>query len=84
LSISIRAGGSRQKAIAQATQAILSKTRGLLWEMQLERTDDDQRRNRINPRVIKRKLSKWKKKRLEHRHLRPLKKTFPESVVMLR
>jgi len=51
--------------------------------MQRERTDDDQRRNRINPRVIKRKLSKWKKKRLEHRHLRPLKKTFPESVVML-
>ena len=34
---------------------------GLLWEMQGERTDP--RRNRINPRVIKRKMSKWKKKR---------------------
>ena len=57
---------------------------GLLWEMQGERTDDEVRRNRINPRVIKRKISKWKKKRPEHRHLPPLKKTFPETVVMLR
>jgi Insertion element 4 transposase N-terminal/Transposase DDE domain len=56
--------------------------RGLLWEMQRERTDP--RRNRINPRVIKRKMSKWKKKRPEHRGLPPLKKTFPETVVMLR
>ena len=55
---------------------------GLLWEMQAERTDP--RRNRINPRVIKQKMSKWKKKRPEHRHLPPLKKTFPESVVMIR
>jgi Insertion element 4 transposase N-terminal/Transposase DDE domain len=58
--------------------------KGLLWEMQGERTDDEVRRNRINPRVIKRKMSKWKKKRPEHRHLPPLKKTFPETVVMLR
>jgi hypothetical protein len=57
---------------------------GLLWEMQGERTDDVVRRNRINPRVIKRKMSKWKKKRPEHRHLPPLKKTFSETVVMLR
>ena len=56
--------------------------RGVLWEMRRERTDP--RRNRINPRVIKRKMSKWKKKRSEHRHLPPLKKTFPEAVVMLR
>ena len=54
----------------------------LLWEMQNERTED--RRNRINPRVIKRKMSKWMKKRPEHRRLPPLKKTFKESVVMLR
>ena len=58
--------------------------RGLLWEMQGERTDDEVRRNRINPRVIKRKMSKWKKKQPQHRHLPPLKKTFPETVVMLR
>jgi hypothetical protein len=56
--------------------------RGVLWEMQGERTDP--RRNRINPRVIKRKMSKWKKKRPQHRHLPPVKKTFPEAVVMLR
>ena len=55
---------------------------GLLWEMQGERTDP--RRNRINPRVIKRKMSKWKKKRPEHRHRPPLTKTFPETVVMTR
>ena len=55
---------------------------GLLWEMQGERTDP--RRNRINPRVIKRKMSKWKKKRPEHRHRPPLTKTFLETVVMTR
>ena len=54
----------------------------LLWEVQNERTEE--RRNRINPRVIKRKMSKWKKKRPEHRRQPPLKKTFKESVVMLR
>ena len=53
---------------------------GLLWEMQSERTDP--RRNRINPRVIKRKMSKWKKKRPHDRHRPPLKKTFTEAVVM--
>jgi hypothetical protein len=56
--------------------------RGMLWEMQTERTDP--RRNRINPRVIKRKMSKWKKKRPEHRHLPPLKKTFPGVLVTRR
>jgi Insertion element 4 transposase N-terminal/Transposase DDE domain len=55
---------------------------GVLWEMQGERTEE--RRNRVNPRVIKRKMSKWKKKRPEHRRLPPLKKTFPETVVMTR
>src|SRR5262249_1769991 len=57
---------------------------GLLWEMQHARTDDEVRRNRINPRVVKRKMSKFKKKRPEHRRLPPLKKTFAETVVMLR
>ena len=56
--------------------------RGLLWEMQDERTDP--RRNRINPRVIKKPRSNWKKKRPEHRKLPPLKKTFRETVVMIR
>ena len=52
----------------------------LLWEMRQERIDV--RRNRINPRVIKRKMAKWLKKRSKHRNLPPLKKTFVESVVM--
>ncbi|MBV8457592.1 MAG: IS4 family transposase [Acetobacteraceae bacterium] len=68
---------------AGATRTTLEEWyRAVLWEMQGERTDP--RRNRVNPRVIKRKMSKWKKKRPEHRHLPPLKKTFPETVVMLR
>ncbi len=65
-------------------QAFEGWYRGLLWEMQLERTDDEVRRNRINPRVIKRKMSKFKKKRPEHRRATSLKKTFVETVVMLR
>jgi transposase IS4-like protein/DDE family transposase len=56
--------------------------KALLWEMQEERTEP--RRNRINPRVIKRKMSKWMKKRSQHRRPPPLKKTFAETVVMLR
>ena len=53
----------------------------LLWELQQERIEP--RRNRVNPRVIKRKMSKWNKKRPEHRRLRPLTKRFEETVVML-
>jgi hypothetical protein len=52
----------------------------LLDEMSRERTEP--RRNRINPRVIKRKMKNWLKKRPEHRNVLPLKKTFMESVVM--
>jgi hypothetical protein len=66
----------------RTSQALEEWYQGLLWEMQSERTDP--RRNRINPRVIKRKMSKWKKKRPEHRRRPPLKKTFVETVVMLR
>jgi Insertion element 4 transposase N-terminal/Transposase DDE domain len=58
--------------------------RGLLWEMQHEPTDDEVRRNRINPRVVKQKMKRFKKKRPEHRRIPPLKKTFAEAVVMLR
>lgn len=54
---------------------------GLLWE--LGRQQLPPRANRINPRVVKRKMSKFKKKRPEHRPVPPLKKTFDESVVML-
>lgn len=54
----------------------------LLWELGQERIEP--RRNRINPRVIKRKMSKWPKKRPQHRHPPRLTKTFAESVVVVR
>jgi hypothetical protein len=40
------------------------------------------RRNRVNPRVVKRKMSKFAKKRPEHRGCKPLKKTFAETVLI--
>jgi hypothetical protein len=67
-----------------ASAAFAAWYRGLLGEVSRERTDDAVRRNRINPRVIKVKMSKFKKKRPEHRPVPPLKKTFAESIVMLR
>jgi len=41
------------------------------------------RRNRINPRVIKRKYAKWKVKRPQHRHPPQPTTAFLQSVVML-
>ena len=52
----------------------------LLEEMAHERIEP--RRNRTNPRVVKRKMSKFAKKRPEHRGRSPLKKTFAQSVVI--
>jgi hypothetical protein len=53
---------------------------GLLEEMNQEQIPP--RANRVNPRVIKRKMKNWLKKRPEHRHPPPLTKTFMESVVI--
>lgn len=52
----------------------------LLAEMADEQTGP--RRNRVNPRVVKRKMSKFAKKRPEHRGRPPLKKAFAETVVI--
>jgi hypothetical protein len=52
----------------------------LLEEMVQERIDP--RRNRVNPRVVKRKMSKFAKKRPQHRGRPPLKKTFAETVLI--
>jgi Insertion element 4 transposase N-terminal/Transposase DDE domain len=52
----------------------------LLEEIAQERIEP--RRNRVNPRVVKRKMSKFKKKRPEHRGRPPLKKRFAETVVI--
>ena len=54
--------------------------RALLAELAQERTEP--RRNRVNPRVVKRKMSKFAKKRPEHRRQPPLTKTFVETVVV--
>jgi hypothetical protein len=43
-----------------------------------------ERRNRINPRVIKQKMSNWRKKRPEHRHYPQPTKGFAEAIVMRR
>jgi hypothetical protein len=52
----------------------------VIWELSNERIP--KRRNRINPRVIKRKMSRWNKCRPEHRKQPPLTKTFAETIVM--
>ncbi len=53
----------------------------VLWEISCERIP--LRRNRINPRVVKRKMSRWNKCRPKHRKLKPLTKTFAQTVVMI-
>jgi hypothetical protein len=53
----------------------------LFEEIQQERIEP--RRNRVNPRVVKQKISKWPKKRPEHRGIPPPAKVFAESVVLL-
>ena len=53
----------------------------VVWEMGQEKIPP--RQNRVNPRVIKRKMSKWPKKRPHHRKPPPLTKTFADSIVMV-
>jgi hypothetical protein len=65
---------------AKTAQEMAQWYQMLLIEMSEEKTEP--RRNRINPRVVKQKMSKFKQKRPEHRPVPPLLKTFEESVVM--
>ncbi len=53
----------------------------LLEEVAEERLEP--RRDRINPRVIKRKMSNWHKKREKHRHFPQRTKNFRQSIVIL-
>jgi hypothetical protein len=53
----------------------------LLGEIAQERLD--RRRDRVNPRVVKRKMSKWAKKRPGHRNYPQPKSTFRQSIEML-
>lgn len=50
----------------------------LLTEMARERTEP--RRNRVNPRVVRVKMSKFKKKRPEHRGIGHLERSFGEMI----
>jgi Insertion element 4 transposase N-terminal/Transposase DDE domain len=53
---------------------------GLIAELADERIEP--RRNRINPRVVKRKMSKFAKKKPCHRGRPPLRKPFAQTVVI--
>jgi Insertion element 4 transposase N-terminal/Transposase DDE domain len=53
----------------------------LFSELSKQRTD--KRRNRINPRVVRIKMSKFKKKRPEHRGIKVLERPFVDVIVML-
>ena len=53
--------------------------RAFVAELARERTEP--RRNRINPRVVRVKMSKFKKKRREHRGLPELERPFEETIV---
>jgi hypothetical protein len=53
----------------------------LIAEIALEQIEP--RRNRINPRVIKRKMSKWMKKRPKHRRYPQPSKRFRDAIVVL-
>ena len=64
----------------QSSATIAAWYANVLEEMRQERIGP--RRNRINPRVVKRKMSKWPKKRPHHRHPPPLLKHFVDCVVM--
>jgi Insertion element 4 transposase N-terminal/Transposase DDE domain len=67
---------------APAAPSLAAWYEGLLWEMRHEQIEP--RRNRVNPRVVKVKMSKFKKKRPEHRGIPPLPYPFAETVVILR
>jgi hypothetical protein len=66
---------------SRAREGIEEWFQGVLWEMGQEVLPE--RRNRINPRVVKRKMSKFRKKRPEHRPVPPLTKHFIETVVLV-
>ena len=53
---------------------------GLLWEKSQEVLPP--RQNRVNPRVVKVKMSKFPRKRPQHRGLPPLQHPFVDTVVM--
>ena len=64
-----------------------SKSRDLWWQRLLEEIAEEQippRRNRINPRVIKKPQSKWPKKRPCHRQTPQPTCPFRDSIKIIR
>jgi hypothetical protein len=62
------------------------RSRAAWYDMLIEEIAEEvlpPRRNRINPRVVKRKMSRWKKKRPEHRNYPQPKHKFVKSIVLL-
>jgi len=54
---------------------------GAFWR-ELARERLEPRRQRCNPRVVKRKMSKFKKKRLEHRGIKAWQRPFADTIVV--
>jgi hypothetical protein len=50
---------------------------------ELAKEQIEPRRNRINPRVVRIKMSKFKKKRLEHRGIKDLDRPFVDVIVLI-
>lgn len=66
---------------ATQPRGLLQWFQNLISELAQERIEA--RRNRINPRVIKRKMSRWPKCRPKHRGIPTLTQTFVQSIVMI-
>jgi hypothetical protein len=66
---------------ASSGQSLGAWYKAVIWELGCERLSA--RRNRVNPRVIKRKMSRWNKCLPHHRKQKPMSKLFQESVVMI-
>ena len=71
----------RLPEVPRSTRGIIQWYENLITEVAEERNEP--RRNRINPRVIKTKMSRWPKKREKHRQIPQPTREFDRSIVML-
>jgi hypothetical protein len=71
----------RLPEVPRSAAGIVSWYDNLIAEVAEERNEP--RRDRINPRVIKTKMSRWPKKRQKHRELPQPTRRFDRSIVML-